>query len=258
MKRAKKSTGDLSLVEMSPASRAKIAAASPPVALADLSLPELAEAYGGLDRLEREYENMSGICAVLKGCVLLEVKPKTNRQFKSWVKTHFPKSYRTAARYMRLAEEFGKSASAVTFQTLTRDLASSVEALREFQLDLSHPMVGKVAKWVKGRGSYQLMLDLGACSRGGDNAPRDENGKRTSKRRRAKAEIEREEFEEEAFESCRDTAKALTALLKVEGPEEECAWVVLSDADLEKLRADLFEAYTGVKECQAGKKRAKK
>lgn len=189
---------------------------------------------------------MSGICAVLKGCVLLEVKPKTHRQFKSWVKTNFPKSYRTAARYMRLAEEFGKSASTVTFQTLTRDLAASVEALKQFQLDLSHPMVSKVAKWVKGRGAYQLMLDLGPSSRGGDNTPRDESGKRIADRRRTKLEIETEEFEEEARELCDAVSKNTYELSALRGPSEERAWFILDDKELTDLKQLLYDNYKEV------------
>jgi hypothetical protein len=142
-----------------------------PVALVDLTLPQLAEAYDGLSRLEKEYENMSGICATLKGLVLIEckTKPELKRHFKKWVIETFPKSYKTATRYMRLAEAFGKSDSTGTFQTLTRDLAASVEALKEFQLDLSHPAVAAVAKWVNGRGAYQLMLDFPG-ERGGDTS----------------------------------------------------------------------------------------
>jgi hypothetical protein len=136
---------------------------SHPVALVDMSVPQLADAFRGLDRLEKEYENMSGICATLKGLVLIEVKTKVGYgKYRAWLKENFAKSAKTAERYKRLAEEFGKSDSTVAFQTLTRGLADSVAALREFQLDLSHPMVAKIAHWVAGRGAYQLMLDFRA------------------------------------------------------------------------------------------------
>jgi hypothetical protein len=146
---------------------------SPAVSLIDLTLPQLAEAYRGLDRLEHEYENMSGICATLKGLVLIEAKakPENKQRFMAWVKENFASGgHRTATRYMRLAEAFSEGLdSTVQFQTLTRDLASSVEALKKFQLDLSHPMVAKIAQWAAGRGSYQLMLDFPG-SRGGDTS----------------------------------------------------------------------------------------
>lgn len=139
--------------------------------LAALSLPQLADAFDGLTRLEKEYENMSGICATLKGLVLIEckAKPELKLQFKSWITKTFPKSYKTATRYMRLAEAFRKSDSTGTFASLAADLATSVEALKQFQLDLSHPIVAKVAEWVNGRGAYQLMLDF-PSEKGGDTA----------------------------------------------------------------------------------------
>lgn len=147
-------------------------AAPKPIAITQMSLPQLAEAYDGLDRLEKEYENMSGICATLKGLVLIEckTKPELKGRFKEWVTQSFPKSYKTATRYMHLAEAFGKSDSTGTFLALTRDLSESVAALREFQLDLKHPVVSKVAQWVAGRGAYQLMLDLGPTA--GKHHPR--------------------------------------------------------------------------------------
>lgn len=116
---------------------------------------------------------MSGICATLKGLVLIEAKakPANKGRFMAWVKENFSNGvHRTATRYMRLAEAFvGELDSTVQFQTLTRDLASSMEALRERQLDLQHPVVARVAQWVKGRGAYQLMLDFPGA-RGGDTS----------------------------------------------------------------------------------------
>jgi hypothetical protein len=109
-----------------------------------------------------------------------------------------------------------------------------------------------VVRWVNGRSAHQLLLDF-PTERGGDNTPRDADGKRIADRRRTKAEIEREEFEEEAFETCRDTGKALRALLAVQGPEEETAWMILSAPDLEKLKQDLYDAYQGVKDWQTRK-----
>lgn len=177
---------------------------SKPVSLVNLTLPQLAEAYNGLDRLEKEYENMSGICATLKGLVLIEakLKPELKGRFKQWVIDSFPKSYKTATRYMRLAEAFGKSDSTGTFQTLTRDLASSVAALRQFQLDLSHPVVAKVADWVNGRGSYQLMLDFPG-GRGGDTS---------GSRKKLTAAQERKAFLESCKKDFEETIMALDRL----------------------------------------------
>jgi Protein of unknown function (DUF3102) len=142
-----------------------------PVALVDMSVGQLADAFNGLTRLEKEYENMSGICATLKGLILIEAKTKLGHgNYRTWLKENFPKSVKTAERYKRLAEAFGKSDSTVAFQTLTQGLTASLEALRARSLDLSHPIVAKVAQWVNGRGAYQLMLDFpGAAGPNGGN-----------------------------------------------------------------------------------------
>lgn len=138
-----------------------------PKALVDMTVPQLAEAGHGLERLEREYENMSGICATLRGGVFAEVKKKLpHGEYRPWLSKNFPKSVKTAERYKRLWDAFAKSDSTVAFETLTRGLAESVETLREFSLDLSHPAVAAVAKWVAGRGAYQLMLDFAAQAGG--------------------------------------------------------------------------------------------
>ena len=166
---------------------------SSPVALVDLTLPQLAEAAHGLERLEREYENMSGICATLKGLVLVEAKKRLGHgKFMPWVKENFV-AHRTATAYMRLAQAFmGKLASTCQFKTLTKDLAASLTRLRDFQLDLSHPVVSEVAKWVKGRGSYQLMLDF-AGSAGGDTSW-------------SRKKLSPEEERKQAIERCRETS----------------------------------------------------
>lgn len=203
------------------------------VTLDDLSLPELAEAYDGLSRLEKEYENMSGICATLKGLVLIEckAKPELKGQFKSWVVKTFPKSYKTATRYMRLAEAFGRSDSTVTFQTLTRDLATSVAALREFQLDLSHPAVAAVAQWVNGRGAYQLMLDF-PSERGGARA-----------RKKAPADYD----PNSAAEVAHDLWAPRLDFLEKEGLDEK-SWRDLPRADLDRLKDLLTDLAKAMKE----------
>ncbi len=140
------------------------------VALVDMSVGQLADAFNGLSRLEKEYENMSGICATLKGLILIEAKVKLGHgNYRNWLKENFPKSAKTAERYKRLAEAFGKSDSTVAFKALTQGLTESLQALRARSLDLSHPVVAKIAQWVAGRGAYQLMLDFPG-DRGGDTS----------------------------------------------------------------------------------------
>ena len=232
-----------------------------PIALADLTIPQLEKTHDQLFDLEQLHNNMSGSCAVLRGLVLGEVKHKLpHGQFMPWVKGRYKKSHRSATVYMRLARSFmeqSKLAERCQFALLLQGVGETLSQIETLKLDLRHPMVAKVVQWVNGRSAHQLLLDF-PSERGGDNTPRDESGKRISNRRRTKVEIAREEFEEEAFETCRDSAKALRAMLAVEGPEEEAAWDVLSDDDLEKLRSDLYDAYQGAKETQARRKRTKK
>jgi hypothetical protein len=140
------------------------------VALVDLTVPQLAEAFKGLDRVQQHHERLSGICAIMKGLVLCEAKAKLpHGEFMSWVKENFPKSHKTAGQYKRLAEEFGKLNPRVQFENLRSDLLTTIERLEEFQLDLQHPFVRQVAEWVKGRSAYQLLLEL-PVERGGDRS----------------------------------------------------------------------------------------
>jgi hypothetical protein len=165
-------TGTLSKIEPSP------------VALTDLTPPQMAEAIAGLDRLEAQYENMSGICATLKGLVLIEAKRKLGRgDWTPWMKKHLgAKKARTAQRYMQLGKAFAdKNDSTVVFNLLRSDLARNLDALRQTQLDLKHPVVAQVARWVEGKGAYQLMLEFGSSGRGGKTYDRGgDKGKRAA------------------------------------------------------------------------------
>src|SRR4051812_2052417 len=67
-----------------------------PAALSDLTPPQLAEAAHGLDRLMAEYDNLSGICATLKGGVLREAKRRLGHgNYRPWLKANFPRSFKT-------------------------------------------------------------------------------------------------------------------------------------------------------------------
>jgi len=142
------------------------------VALKDLTVPQLGEAFRGLDAAQENYSKLSGICATMKGLVLTEVKLKLGHgKFGAWLKEHFPKTKKTSAKYMRLADVFAKSNPRVTFDALTHDLAATLEAAANHQLDLANPLVARVAAWVGNRSAYQLELELKEEGDGRRNNP---------------------------------------------------------------------------------------
>ncbi len=130
------------------------------VALVDLNVPQLADACRMLDQCQERYDKLSGICATMRGFVLLEAKRKlAHGKFLPWLAENFKKSKKTAAQDMRVAGECGKSNPKVTFETLGLDLASTIKELEAAQIDLKHPLVREIAGWVDGRTRYQLLLD---------------------------------------------------------------------------------------------------
>ena len=165
-----------------------------PIALADMAVPQLAEAGKALDRAADLHENNAATCRVLHGLVLLEAKRKlAHGQFMPWVRKNFPASHRDASRRMESARDFiaalsdpkrtrklkldrsvhfeitdrgegGKSDSPVTFdaqQLLLADLASNLDALQEAKLDMANPVVAAASAYVGNRSWNQLLLDLG-------------------------------------------------------------------------------------------------
>lgn len=111
-------------------------------------------------------------------------------------------------------------------------------------------LIERTHKILPHEGLRQLMWEWNVCrgTRGGDNTPRDASGKRISDRRRTKAEIEREEFEEEAEASCAAARNYLRQLLGVSGPKEERAWFVLEDEALLELKQLAYDSYRGLLE----------
>jgi hypothetical protein len=228
---------------------AKVESSPKPIALVDMTVPELAETCRMLDDCQQRYDKLSGICAVMRGLVLSEAKRKlAHGKFIPWIKTNFKKTRKTAAQDMRLAQEFAKSNPRVTFQVLGRDLAETMMALDQAHLDLAHPLVKRVARWVKDRSRYQLLLEFPGESRGGDNTPRDDSGKRIAKPRRTNFELDQAAFEEESKEVCEATGENVQRLLLITGPRSQRAWFVLNDEQLAGLKKLLYDAYHGVLE----------
>ena len=153
------------------------------IALKDLTLPQLGEAFFDLDAAEQKYTKMSGVCLTLKGLVLIEVKHRLGHgKYTPWLKDNFPKSARSAQRAVKVANAFlGKSDTTVAFGILTKDLQKSLLEIQARELDLANPAVLKVVEWVNDRSAYQLMLELEdeeTKRRGGANNP--EPGKKKS------------------------------------------------------------------------------
>lgn len=204
---------------------------SHPVALVDLNVPQLADACRLLEQCQERYDKLSGICATMRGFVLLEVKRKlAHGHFLPWLADNFGKTRKTAAQDMRVARECGKSRPRVTFETLGRDLASTIKELENAQVDLEHPLVREIAGWVDGRTRYQLLLDYPA-EMGGD----------TSKHPR-KARSTEEELHDETLEAWMRMVDELqartfgTALYKVE-------WDRLATRELAELDDRIYRVH---------------
>lgn len=127
--------------------------------LKDMTLGELEAADRGLRALPERLEKMSGICAVLNGLILAEIKGRlAHKEFTPWLKANYGKSDRTARRYMQIAEVFSKNGHSVRFepQQLTLALLDDTQA---GALDINHPVVMAVEKWADGRSFRALFAD---------------------------------------------------------------------------------------------------
>jgi hypothetical protein len=191
------------------------------IGLHDMNIAQMGAAIVGLRNLEQKHENLSGICAVLIGIVLHEAKQRLGHgKFMPFVKENFEKSHRSANGYMRLGRaclesklestfQFADNGRAVrlksgkAFELLTKDLATSLRELEKFQLDLKHPIVSNVARWVNGRGSYQLMLDY----------PAELGGRRERKLKLTPAQL-RAQNEKDAIEGYETICRSLDRFLK--------------------------------------------
>lgn len=187
-----------------------------PVALVDLNVPQLAEACRALEQCQERYDKLSGICATMRGFVLIEVKTKLGHgKFLPWLAENFNKTRKTAAQDMRVARECGKSRPKVTFEILGRDLASTVKELEQSNINLEHPLVKEIAGWVDGRTRYQLLLDFPGL-RGGDTS---------GSRKKLTPEEEHAKFLEDArtdFEA---------AFLALDGITDSATWKATSISD---------------------------
>lgn len=257
------------------------------VALADMTVPQLAVASEALARAGDLHANSCSICRLLEGVVLLEVKRKLGHgPFGTWVEANFSKSAQHARKRMQLAEAFiaalgdgrklrldartrtdlrpfyeGKASKTnpwVRFdpaRLLLTDLAQNLTDLVEVKLDMSHPVVKAAETYVAGRSYRQLLLDL-PDGRGGDVTPRDEDDRRISAPRRTKATIDRTEFEQEAFQLCARASHVVKDMIELRGPKAERAWWPLHEetGDLAALELILHTAWQGVVEWRKRKR----
>jgi hypothetical protein len=209
-----------------------------PVALVDLNVPQLAEAFSRLCKVEESCETVSGIVATLKGMVLHTVKAKLEHgKFLPWLSQHFPRSRKTANQYMRLSEAFGKCNPKVTIDTLQRDLTSSMKLLEENRLDMKQPVVASVAQWTKGRSAYQLLLDFEG-NRGGNTYDRT-NGKGSRKPEDPAA----------LKEAWRQRCKTSVAMMEIYTKEK--AWSCLTAAELDDCIHIVSETVVAMKKWRA-------
>ena len=202
------------------------------------------------------HDRLSGVCAVLRGLMLHEIKRKLEHsQWGRWLKQHFAKTDREARHLMQVADDYvarsrssqtpeGKLAKRLSGKTepssdlnpqnkqiLFESLLASLAEVQSNRLDLSHPLVATVAAYVGNRNRSQLIKDAGPLPKGGDVAPRDpETGKRLSAPRRTKAEMEEAKDKAEAPAICRAVLAAILDL------HERGLYVHVPDEDRLKLK----------------------
>jgi hypothetical protein len=168
--------------------------------LAQMSVAELTETARMLDLYQEKIEGMSGIVATMRGLVFIVAKERLGHgKFLPWLAEHFKKTRKTSAEDMRVAREFVKCSSEVTFGDLASALA---DKSREPELDLSNPLVSEVAKWVKGRPRIQLLLEF----------PASKGGARYGSRKKLTPEAELAEFLADCKENFDSTIMSLDEL----------------------------------------------
>lgn len=186
--------------------------------LAGMSLTELTETARMLDVYQAKIEGMSGIVATMRGLVFMVAKERVGHgKFTSWLAEHFKKTRKTSAEDMRVAREFLKSNSEVTFNDLAYALADKA---REPELDLKNPLVAEVAKWVQGRPRFQLLLEF----------PGERGGKRGRGKKLSPAE-EHAEF----LAACKEDFES--AIVALDQLHDKAAWKATSITDAQREAA---------------------
>lgn len=124
--------------------------------LKDMALSDLEEASNRLKEAPSKLQQMSGVCAVLHGLILSEIKSRLkHKQWTPWLKSHWKTGQRDARKRMQLASAFSKAATRGDSEQLRLNLPDAANALA---LDLQHPTVKKVSDWTAGR-SYSRLLE---------------------------------------------------------------------------------------------------
>jgi hypothetical protein len=231
--------------------------------LADMNLPQLTQAQAALGEAQERYDRLSGICAVLRGLVLTEIKHKLpHGRFMTWVQEHFGKTHREATRCMRIADDFtsrlaskktpeGKLDTRVQFeaaQLLLGDLASNLAAIEDSKLDMSHPVVATVATYVDGRSYRQLLFDLGpSYTIGGDTRKIDPaTGQPVPHARKPALETQAEEFLATARKASLEAAALAHLTFVKDGLHRH-----LREADLDSVLDAINEAGAALKRWKA-------
>lgn len=133
--------------------------------LKDMTLVELEAADRGLRALPERLEKMSGICAILNGLILAEIKSRlAHKEWTPWLQNNYGKSKRTAQLYMQISKAFSEKRNSCAFEPQQLTLAL-LDDTQSGALDLTHPVVMAVEKWADGRSFRQLIADETADGR---------------------------------------------------------------------------------------------
>jgi hypothetical protein len=224
------------------------------VALSAMEVGQLEESHVMLNTMAGHHDGANTACCLLDGLVLTELKRRLGHgKWGTWLKRNYGKSQDTATNRMRAAGDFlmklqdpkCRSTSEFDLQAgvdvLKQDLSTTLAVLETAKLDLAHPLVRAASVYAGGRSFYQLCLDLGPASRGGDTS------KSTPTVKKSRAEIAREEaqifflpLQQKLFEALQSKAKSRLRVLPVTASNKEASLSILRD--VHRAFGDLLDA----------------
>jgi hypothetical protein len=218
-----------------------------------LSCHDIEKAIEDEDRQEENHRQKASIHALRSGLLYHVLRMKMgigHTDFWNHCATRFQKGKMTIWRKMRLAGEWMKEMKATSDQVLQLAQAPDLSDTKNDAVQLAFNFVGDMTTTDLYR-KYKL---ISSGPKGGDNTPRDAEGKQIRKGRRTKEELAREDFETAAMAW---GIKAREVGEKGVGIEFQGAhlWDRLDDEDLETFRGYFSDIKDGIVASQARRRK---